>query len=153
MNWRLNTGRRGEIAFVCERCDRPVYGALGGPDDAVVCVTCGERFALRTGDAETGGRRVEQCLRCGADRLYIQKDFNRKLGLAVFVVAAILSVPTWGLSLLIATLFDLGLYYCLGSVTICYACGTQHRGFPLNPAHGPFDLHTAEAIDNQPRAV
>lgn len=96
---------------------------------------------------------LERCLRCGSERLYVQKDFNRTLGLAVFVVAALLSLPTWGLSLLVATVIDLGLYFLLGDVTICYGCNTQHRGFAKNPAHGPFDLHVAEAIDNQPRAV
>jgi hypothetical protein len=85
--------------------------------------------------------------------LYIQKDFNRKFGLWMFVVAAILSVPTWGLSLLVATLIDRILYYALGDVAICYGCNTQHRGFVKNPAHGDFDLHVAESVEGSPRTA
>jgi hypothetical protein len=96
---------------------------------------------------------LERCVRCGEDRLYTQKDFNRKLGLGVFVVAALLSVPTWGLSLLAATIIDFMLYHLIGDVTLCYGCSTQHRGFRRNPRHGPFDLHVAEAVDRQPKAV
>jgi hypothetical protein len=65
----------------------------------------------------------------------------------VFIVAAVLSVPTWGLSLLAATFIDLVLYYRLGDATLCYACGAVHRGFPKNPAHGSFDIHVQESVD------
>jgi len=103
--------------------------------------------------AALAARRVDRCQRCGYERLYVQKDFNRKIGLAVFVVAALLSVPTWGLSLLAATIIDLALYFALGDVTLCYACGAQHRGFVTNPAHGAFDLHVAEETDRRARTA
>jgi hypothetical protein len=120
---------------------------------SVACAACGHRHTLHGESDERPDGALRRCLRCGLDRLYVQKDFNRKIGLGVFVVAALLSVPTWGLSLLVATLIDLGLYFLLGDVTICYGCNTQHRGFARNRAHGAFDLHIAEAIENQPRAV
>jgi len=94
-------------------------------------------------------RLLRRCLRCGLERLYVQKDFNKKVGLGVFVLAALLSVPTWGLSLLAATLVDLALYLLLGDVALCYGCGTQHRGFLRNPAHGPYDLHVAESVERR----
>jgi hypothetical protein len=71
----------------------------------------------------------------------------------MFVLAAILSVPTWGLSLLAATIIDRILYYLLGDVAICYGCNTQHRGFEKNPAHGDFDLHVAESMERRARTV
>ncbi len=142
--------RRKTLAFVCEQCDAEVYAALDPPAAEVVCSKCGRVQALRS---EATAGVVDRCLRCGIDRLYVQKDFNRKIGLGVFVVAAVLSVPTWGLSLVVATVVDLALYAVLGDVTLCYGCGAQHRGFPRNPAHGPFDLHVAEAVDHEPRTV
>jgi len=145
--------RKRSIAFVCEGCDTPTYQGLEGPSAPVVCPGCGRASALAGPGAGDSPRRVDRCLRCGLDRLYRQKDFNRKIGLGVFAVAAILSVPTWGLSLLAATSIDLLLYALLGDVTICYGCGAQHRGFERNPAHAPFDLHIAEAVDREPRAV
>jgi DNA-directed RNA polymerase subunit RPC12/RpoP len=141
------------LAFVCDRCDRPVVHPVDRATDAAECPACGMRHALRVGADAVAVRRVDRCLRCGLDHLYLQKDFNRKLGLGVFAVAALLSVPTWGLSLLAATLIDLGLYYFLGDVAICYRCLAQHRGFVKNPAHGAFDLHVAERVDRLPRTA
>ena len=145
--------RAPSLALVCERCDRPIYLRMDQPCEAAACEGCGERHELRTGGGMAAARGLEHCLRCGSDDLYVQKDFNKKIGLGVFAVAAILSVPTWGLSLVVATLLDFGLYFLLGDVTICYSCNTQHRGFGKNPDHGPFDLHIAEAVDSRPRAV
>jgi DNA-directed RNA polymerase subunit RPC12/RpoP len=141
------------VAFVCDSCEAPVYARPDGTTGQITCAACGQRHLLQGVTPDRPAGALERCLRCGLDRLYVQKDFNRKIGLAVFAVAALLSVPTWGLSLLVATLIDLGLYFLLGDVTICYGCNTQHRGFARNPAHGAFDLHVAEAIDNQPRAL
>jgi len=145
--------RPASVAFVCDACEAPIYARFDGSTDQVACARCGQRHALHGVKAARPPGSLDRCLRCGLDRLYVQKDFNRKIGLAVFAVAALLSVPTWGLSLLFATLIDLGLYFLLGDVTICYGCNTQHRSFSRNPAHGAFDLHVAEEIDNQPRAV
>ena len=146
---------RPSLALVCDACDRSIYVRLDPTASETICPGCGRRHALHAGDGAhaAGDGPIRACLRCGLDRLYVQKDFNRTLGLAVFVVAAILSVPTWGISLLVATLVDLGLYYMLGDVTICYGCGAQHRGLAVNPEHGPFDLHVAEQVDHMPRPV
>ncbi|MFQ5878338.1 MAG: hypothetical protein ACE5JH_11765 [Acidobacteriota bacterium] len=147
MNVRAVLSGGRSIAFVCERCGRPVYRAIDAPTRSAACPACGTEHALKGIGSSSGDAPLGACLRCGLERLYVQKDFNRKMGVAVFGVAAVLSVPTWGLSLLVATLVDLGLYYLLGDVAICYGCNTQHRGFRRNPAHGPFDLHVAEGID------
>ena len=72
---------------------------------------------------------------------------------AVFIVAALLSVPTWGLSLLAATIIDLILYFALGDATLCYGCGALHRGFRKNPDHGDFDIHIQESVDRRVRTA
>jgi hypothetical protein len=141
------------VAFVCEGCDRPLRIPVAGPRDGVECPACGRLHALRVDAVRVRDGVLIRCLVCGLDRLYTQKDFNRRLGIGIFVVAALLSVPTWGLSLLVATLLDAGLYLFLGEVVICYRCAVQYRGFQPNPAHQSFDLHVAEAIDNEPRAL
>jgi hypothetical protein len=141
------------LAFACDGCARAIVHEAEGPAETVGCPGCGRRHPIRVEAAPEGSRRVEHCLRCGLDRLYVQKDFNRTMGLAVFAVAAVLSVPTWGLSLLAATLLDVLLYHLLGEVTICYGCGAHHRGGSKNPAHGPFDLHVQESVDRRPRTA
>jgi hypothetical protein len=120
---------------------------------AAACLGCGREHDLGRDGALLESRLLSRCLRCGLDRLYVQKDFNKKAGLWVFIVAAALSIPTWGLSLVAATLIDLALYYVLGDATLCYGCGTVHRGFRRNPQHGPFDIHVQEAVDRRPRAA
>ena len=142
-------GRTASIAFACDRCEKAVLLAADRPIGEAACRACGAPHALRP----AAGRSLDRCRRCGFDRLYTQKDFNRTLGLAIVVAGGLLSVPTWGLSLLVATLVDLLLYHVLGDVTVCYACNTLHRGFPGNPAHGPFDLHVQEQVDRMPRTV
>ena len=94
--------RAASVAFVCEECERPVYARIDGARESITCEKCGHRQALRCVSDVQPGWPIRHCLRCGLDQLYVQKDFNRKIGLGVFAVAAMLSVPTWGLSLLAA---------------------------------------------------
>ena len=153
MRRNLSSRRRRSLAFVCSRCERPIYAPVEGAVEEIACASCGQVHPIRRGAAAAGATPLPCCLRCGLDRLYRQKDFNRKIGLWIFIVAAILSVPTWGVSLLVATIVDRILFYLLGDVTICYGCNTQHRGFAGNPDHGEFDLHVAESVERQPRTA
>jgi len=140
------------VAYVCE-CGREVVQSLDQDARPAVCPGCGQTAQGVARDAAADGGLLSHCARCGVDRLYVQKDFNKKAGLWVFVVAAVLSVPTWGLSLVAATLIDLLLYYSLGDATLCYGCGAVHRGFPRNPAHGVFDIHVQESVDRRVRTA
>ncbi len=153
MRRNLSSGRRRSLAFVCSGCERPIYAPVEGVVEEIACASCGRVHPIRRGAAAADATPLPCCLRCGLDRLYRQKDFNRKIGLWIFIVAAILSVPTWGVSLLVATIVDRILFYLLGDVTICYGCNTQHRGFAGNPDHGEFDLHVAESVERQPRTA
>jgi len=152
----IAVGRIGgppSVSFLCEGCGREVVQTLAAPATAGACPGCGRSFDLRAHEEPARTAPLTRCLCCGLDRLYVQKDFSKKAGLWVFIVAAALSVPTWGLSLLAASLIDLGLYYALGDATLCYGCGAVHRGFRGNPAHGPFDIHTQEAVDRRARTA
>jgi hypothetical protein len=88
---------------------------------------------------------VEACPACGNRLLYVQRDFNQKVGLAVVVVGAALApfTPFYS-SLFVAAAVDAGLYALLPEVTVCYRCQAHLRGFKRNPRHQPFDLHLAE---------
>jgi len=145
--------RPPSVSFLCDGCGREIIRALDPPGVEGACPGCERSFVLRADESHVRLRVLTRCLRCGLDRLYVQKDFSKKAGLWIFVVAAVLSVPTWGLSLLAATLIDLALYYALGDATLCYGCGTVHRGFRRSPAHGPFDIHAQEAVDRRPRTA
>ena len=139
------------VAFLCDRCSREVVQAIDRESRPAACQGCGKTFPALSVPAASP--TLSRCLRCGLDRLYVQKDFSKKAGLWVFIVAAVLSVPTWGLSLVAATLLDLGLYYALGEATLCYGCGAVHRGFGKNPGHRAFDIHDQEAVDRGVRTA
>jgi hypothetical protein len=70
---------------------------------------------------------LKDCPCCGRKDFYSQKDFNRKLGVMLFVIAAILSIWTYGLSLVALYLVDLFLFRKLAMVAICYKCTTNFR--------------------------
>ncbi len=152
MSGKGPSAKSPSVAFLCDRCGREVVQAIAPGTVPASCPGCGRAFEGPLED-DASARPLRHCLHCGLDRLYVQKDFNKKTGLWVFVVAAILSVPTWGLSLLAATLIDLVLYYALGDATLCYGCGAVHRGFGKNRAHGAFDIHVQEAVDRRARTA
>ena len=139
------------VTYLCPACGREAVQALVSGAAPSACTGCGRVPRVPEERPSQDAAALSRCAACGLDRLYVQKDFNKKAGLWVFVVAAALSVPTWGLSLVAATLIDLVLYYSLGDATVCYGCGAVHRGFASNPHHGPFDIHVQESVDRGAR--
>jgi hypothetical protein len=95
---------------------------------------------------------VRNCVACGHDTLYIQKDFNRNLGVAIVVVGSLVCLYFFSQSqplLAILSLFasaglDLLIYSLVKEVTVCYSCHAIYRDFEKNPDHGPFDLKDLE---------
>jgi hypothetical protein len=95
---------------------------------------------------------VRNCVGCGHDTLYVQKDFNRTLGVAIVVAGSLISLyffsksrPLYGmLALFVSAGIDFLIYSLVGEVTVCYACHAIYRGFRRNPNHGPFDLKDLE---------
>ncbi len=110
----------------------------------------GERLRLeRLGSA--GG--LEGCLACGHPELWTERDFPRRLGLTVVVLAAVAAPFTHYLSLLAAAGVDALLYRFSGTVVACYQCGARHRGFAPEPRHPRFDRGIAERLLYGDKAV
>lgn len=91
---------------------------------------------------------VRHCVACGHETLYVQKDFNRNLGVAIVAVGSLAALyffaqsrPVYAmLALLISAAVDFLIYSLVGDVTVCYACHAVYRGFERNPQHGSFEL-------------
>jgi predicted RNA-binding Zn-ribbon protein involved in translation (DUF1610 family) len=139
------------IHFKCRGCE--IELEVNAPDAAgYACPDCGQSTHLRTTEAVGAGEAVDMCASCGHDNLYIQKDFNRMLGMAIVVVGVGFSVVLFAMdepflamgALVGMALIDLAIYFLVGSVTVCYACHTIYRGFPPNPDHEPFNLEMLE---------
>ena len=134
--------RGPEIAFRCPSCGGE---AVAGLDGRGRCRACGAEPALEIPPGLPDSRLVEACPACSSRHLYVQRDFNQKAGLAIVVAGAALApfTPFYS-SLFVAAAVDAGLYLLLPEITVCYRCHAHFRGFRRNPAHQPFDLHTAE---------
>ena len=108
-------------------------------ESAIVCRSCGKSYGPFL-DESTPDHPVRFCAICRCRDLYIQKDFNRKLGLAIVVLGAVLAPFTKLISLLVCALIDLVLYLALPVITVCYRCHSIYRGFGKNPDHDGFNL-------------
>jgi DNA-directed RNA polymerase subunit RPC12/RpoP len=131
-----------EIAFACRHCGSE---ALSGLDGQGRCRACGRESDLAIPAPLRETRLIERCPACDGTLLYVQRDFNQKVGLGVVVVGALLApfTPFYS-SLIVAALVDAGLYALLPEITVCYRCHAHFRGFARNPKHEAYDLHIAE---------
>jgi len=135
--WKL----KSEVVCGCSTCGDGSALPLDGTEAATACAHCGA--AVRVAFPDGTGTRT-RCAVCGCDALYVQRDFNRMVGLAIVVVGAGLAPWTHYISLAVATLADVALYRMLPRITVCYRCEAIHRGVPVNPAHAAFDHHVED---------
>ena len=121
----------------CRECGLPFDATLvvGGE---LACPECGTaRQVAADGWSE---REVHSCPICGCRHLYRQRDFNRALGCLLVAVGAALVPWTYGLSLIVLSLFDLWLYRRLRDAVVCYRCDTVYRDARPAEGQGEFDL-------------
>ena len=129
---------KAEVVCGCGTCGDGVALPLDGTPAEANCGRCGD--GVRLGFPDAPGRRT-RCAICGCPALYVQRDFNRAVGIGIVVVGAVLAPFTHYVSLGVATLADLALYQLLPRITVCYACEAIHRGVPVHSEHGAFDHH------------
>jgi len=142
------------ISFRCPHCKRALeFDDLTQHDSP--CPLCGEVVHLRISDRMRRDNVVDRCALCDCHKVYVQKDFNRTLGVLIFVAGATVSLVLYGFHLvwqafavlLGCALADALLYKLLTDVTICYKCYAQYRQFSPNPGNQPFELGFAEKYD------
>jgi hypothetical protein len=135
-----------EVNFACGTCGNGLVLPLGDRAGAA-CARCGGLARLAA--PATGVAPLERCAACAVPALFVQRDFNRILGLAIVGVSALFAVKTRGLSLLAAALVDGVLYRTLPRITVCYACDAVHRGVPVHPEHGAYDHHVEDGYKEE----
>ena len=142
----------GQIILGCRNCNREIAFPPSAIPAGVTCPGCQKTVPLRADPTIDKEHFVRNCVACGHDSLYVQKDFNRNLGMAIVVVGSLVSLyfffrsePIYGMLALFASAgIDFLIYSLVGEVTVCYACHTIYRGLGKNPDHGPFDLKDLE---------
>ena len=139
------------IHFKCRSCDAEITTGAEAVDNAV-CPSCKSAQEVRVPPSLRVSRIVEICVACGHEDFYLQKDFNRQLGVAIVGIGILFSTyffhrraPALAMASLVATaVIDLIIYSLVGTVTVCYACHAVYRGFERNPGHEAFDLKKLE---------
>ncbi len=114
------------VTLTCPSCGSGIHIYPNQASKVADCDVCKHQVTVQfTGEHEQG--IVRDCPCCSRKDFYSQKDFNRKIGVILFVIAAILSIWTYGISLIILYLFDLLLFRKLGNIVVCYKCQTIFR--------------------------
>ncbi len=143
-----------KIAFRCPHCKVELsFEDLA--QDQSPCPQCGTDIPLFVNAALRERNLVDHCVLCNCPGVYIQKDFNRTLGIAIIIAAAIAclilaskNLVLLGYSVLfVAAIADMLLYKLLPDVVICYRCHAQYRSFSPSPAAAAFELGLAEKYD------
>lgn len=109
------------------------------------CHICGQEQDINI-SPDNHGDELHMCYICGRKDFYQQKDFNRKIGVLLFIIAALLSVWTYGISLIILYLIDLFLFSRLGNVVVCYKCQTIYRNVSNLSGIQPFNHEMNDRI-------
>lgn len=144
-----------EISFRCLECQAVNYVKPSQAEPT--CQACGRNSPMDFSKGILHNNQVDVCPRCEKTDFYVQRDFNGKIGLGIAVLFALVGLifvaldrPVYFYACLgAAAIIDLALYLSLPEITICYSCKTAFRGARKNPAHEPFDLHTADMYDNR----
>jgi hypothetical protein len=129
----------------CDNCGAAVSAPLPsgrGATPVVVCPTC-----RRTWEFAGEAQRLERCCVCGCSRLYRQKAFPRRLGIALVVAGAIASVWTYGLTLVAVFAVDLLIYRFVPEMAVCYLCRAELHGVAVPSRVLPFRHHLAAGYE------
>lgn len=112
--------------ITCPQCQSGIEVYLNSENKKAQCGICHHELDLQV-DKNHEKNCLETCVVCGDNRFYKQKDFNRKIGVGLFIIAAILSIWTYGISFIVFWLIDFFLFKRLGTIVICYKCETIYR--------------------------
>lgn len=115
-----------EIQITCPNCGSSIEVLPDQNSHKVDCGVCQHVMDVKFNQNHEASI-LKDCPVCQRQDFYKQKDFNRKIGVALFIIAAILSIWTYGLSLVALYLVDLFLFRKLAMVAICYKCRTNFR--------------------------
>lgn len=129
-----------EMRFFCPLCEYRNRTYL--PNGEIIsCFYCKENVLKATAISEPF-----KCALCDNDRFYLTKDFNRAVGLLIFVAGAIASIWTYGISLAVAAVIDALLYRKLPFLKVCYICDSEYKGLPVVKEDKAYDHALGDLI-------
>lgn len=123
------------VLFTCKNCGSGVHVYPNVESHKIVCDVCKHEQAVTFNDDHVHSI-LKDCPSCTRKDFYSQKDFNRKIGVILFIITAIISTilfalgfgPQWYLSTFIVLYaLDFFLFRKLNMIAICYKCETIFR--------------------------
>jgi len=126
-----------EIEYKCS-CGHVNLEETDKFEHTFACKECGKEYADPSFWSEESG--LLYCVICRCRDLYTQKDFNRKVGIGIAIIGAVLAPFTKLISLFVCAFIDFLLYRFLPLITVCYKCHAIYREFPKSSAHEGFNL-------------
>ncbi|MFA6236950.1 MAG: hypothetical protein WC635_06445 [Bacteriovorax sp.] len=121
--------------FTCKNCGSGIHVYPSLDAGLIKCDVCQHEQAIHFDQFHVEGM-LKDCPGCRRSDFYSQKDFNRKLGVIFFVLAAIISTimlwqgmgPEWYLSIFVVLYaIDFLLFRRLNQIAICYKCDAIFR--------------------------
>lgn len=122
----MSKNQQMTVTITCPECSSAISVYPDSNAHHAKCDICGHEAQVHFNENHEKGI-LKDCPCCQRKDFYKQKDFNRKVGVILFVIAAILSIWTYGLSLVALWLVDFFLFGKLGNIAICYKCSTIFR--------------------------
>lgn len=123
------------VHFTCKNCGSGIHVYPEVSANRVQCDVCQHEQEVLFNQNHSESI-LKDCPGCGRQDFYSQKDFNRKLGVIIFVIAAIISTimlwvglgPQWYLSTFVVLYaVDFFLFRRLNQIAICYKCEAIFR--------------------------
>lgn len=124
-----------EVTLTCIECGSGIHVHPTNEATSAKCVVCETLNPVKFDENHMKGI-VKDCPKCGRKDFFKQKDFNRKIGVGLFVIGAV-SVPVfilmdvgfpWIYSVFfLMVLLDILLYFVISLVVVCYKCQTCFR--------------------------
>lgn len=114
------------IHLTCPKCGSGVHIYPSTSAKKAECDICSHSFDVNFSPSHEQGE-IKDCPYCARKDFYIQKDFNRKIGIALFVIASILAIFTYGISFIVLYIADYFLFKKLKYIVICYNCKAIFR--------------------------
>jgi|JI10StandDraft_1071094.scaffolds.fasta_scaffold793741_1 hypothetical protein len=116
----------------CPQCNKSLSFS-----DNFIC-SCGYTIELE--------KELYSCPFCKKKDFYKQKDFNPLIGRIIFIIAAILSIFTYGLSFIVFYIIDFFLYKKIPFLVLCYHCGSHFRDVKRIKDIKEFDHYKSDMI-------
>lgn len=114
------------VQITCPKCQSSVEVYPDAQASKTQCDVCEQVIPLHFNQEHEKGN-LKECPVCERKDFYMQKDFNRAVGVTLFLVASVFSIWTYGLSFIVLYGMDYFLFRKLRYVAVCYKCDTIFR--------------------------